>query len=54
MTTANQDTDRSKEKDTGSGQKERFSHFLLSRLGLSKGRVRVRGRVRGRVRVRVE
>ena len=28
-----QDTDRSKEKDTGSGQKERFSHFLLSRLG---------------------
>ena len=23
-----QDTDRSKEKDTGSGQKERFSHFL--------------------------
>ena len=36
-----QDTDRSKERDTGLGQKERFSHFLLSRLGLSKGRVRV-------------
>ena len=47
-----QDTDRSKEKDTGSGQKERFPHFLLSWLGLSKGRVR--GRVRDRGRVRVE
>ena len=25
------DTDRSKEKDTGLGQKERFSHILLIR-----------------------